>query len=136
MTRPDLTSLRAAVTAAKADRDAARKHLREAEAALLFGLRDDWIARARAAYPLPEGAMEGWMTSIGTQWQIPDPQHSPCQGRLIFTADVVGNSITITTHRQDRVGEEVGPVSGGRNNTYQIHHREGKAWAQRFGVTA
>lgn len=135
MTRPDLDSLRAAVTTANAERDAAHKRLREAEAALLCGLRDDWIARARAAYPLPEGAVEGWMTSIGTQWQIPHPLHSPLQGRLIFTAHVDGKIITITTHRQERVGEAVGPVASW-NGTYQLRHREGKAWAQRFGVTA
>jgi len=136
MIRPDLTSLRAAVTAAEAERDAAHKRLREAEVALLIGLRDYWIARARAAHPLPEGAVEGWLTSIGTQWQVPHPQHSPCQGRLIFLAHVDGKSITITTYRQDRVGEAVGPVTGGWSSTYQMRHREGREWAQRFGVTA
>lgn len=136
MTHPDLTALRAAVTAAEADRSAAQKRLQEANDALSRGLRDDWIARARAAHPLPEGAVEGWMTSIGTQWHIPDPRSSRVTGRLLFTAHVVGKAITITTHRQDRVGEEVEPVTGGWAYTYPMRHREGREWAQRFGVTA
>lgn len=131
-----LPVLWAAVKEAEAAHTDATRRLGEARFALVVGQRDDWIARARAAYPLPEGAVEGWRTRVGTQWQIPDPLYSLCTGRLIYSAHVVGQTITITTYWQDRVGEEVGRVMGGGNNVYQMRHREGKEWARRFGVTA
>lgn len=139
MTRPDLDSLRAAVTAAEAERDAAQKRLQAAKKALTTGLQDDWIARAREAMPIPEGGVEGWVTENGENWYyIPEPPYSTLRMRLVATGAVIGKTIEVTVQQQRRTPADAVEAAPWATTTrkYQLRTDEGKAWAKRFGVTA
>lgn len=134
----DLTALRAAVSAAEAEHDAAQKRLQAAKYALIQGLRDDWIARAREAMPTPEGGVEGWLTESGENWYyLPEPPYSILMGRLVAVGMVTGKSIEVTVQQQRRAkNEAVDAAWPSYTQKYQLRTDDGKAWARRLGVTA
>ena len=133
-----LPELWAAVKEADAAHTDATRRLGEARHALAVGQRDDWIARARAAYPLPEGAVEGWVTETGHQWcGVPGVGYATLVGRLVAVGVVEQKDIKLTIHRQRRNEyDEVVEVTPDRVEHHQLRHRAGKEWAQRLGVTA